>query len=103
MANLKQPAFAVAGPVMPLILSVTVAGAAGSNDRSLIAMGLCSQMERLVNVLVDYASTECLPNISDPKSTSFIFIVDKPIFSVEASKKSLDTRRRGGSWQNAQR
>jgi hypothetical protein len=88
MANLKQLTFAVAGLIVPLFLSVTVAGAAASNDRSLIAMGLCSQMERLVNALVDYASTECLPNISDPKSTTFIFIADKPIFSVEASKKA---------------
>ena len=88
MANLKQLTFAVAGLIVSLFLSPTVAGAAASNDRSLIAMGLCSQMERLVNALVDYASTECLPNISDKESASFIFIVDKPIFSVEASKKA---------------
>jgi hypothetical protein len=88
MANLRQLTFAIAGLSMLLPLSVTAAVAAGTNDRSLIAMGLCSQMERLVNALMDYASTERVPNISDPKSTSFIFIVDKPIFSVEASKKA---------------
>lgn len=88
MARLRKLTFAVPGLIVPLFLTVGVAGAAASNDRSLIAMGFCSQMERLVNALVDYASTECLPNISDPKSTSFIFIADQPIFSVEASKKA---------------
>ncbi len=88
MANLRQLTLAAACVFVSPFLTVTVAGAAPGTDRALIAMGLCSEMERLVNALVDYTTTTCLPNITGTKGATFIFISDKPVFAVEASKKA---------------
>lgn len=53
------------------------------------AAGLCSEIEKSINVLVDYTNTQCLPASGSQKgSTSFILISSKPIFNVKASKKA---------------
>jgi hypothetical protein len=88
MANLKWLTLAAASVIVLLILPAAVARAAPDDNQALIAMGLCSQMEPLINTLIDYSYTKCLPNIAGTKGTSFIFITEKPIFAMEASKKA---------------
>jgi hypothetical protein len=58
-----------------------------SSDQALIAMGLCEEMGHLVNVMVDYTATKCIPALMT-KGTNFIFVSEKPVFLVEASKKA---------------
>lgn len=49
---------------------------------------MCYQIEKMVNALVDYTQTSCLPTAGkSPGTHSFILISSKPVFSVEASKK----------------
>jgi hypothetical protein len=61
--------------------------AAFSSDQALIAMGLCEEMGHLVNVMVDYTKTKCVSSLSTT-GTNFIFISEKPVLRVEASKKA---------------
>jgi hypothetical protein len=58
-----------------------------SSDQALIAMGLCEEMGHLVNEIVDYTATKCIPALAT-KGTNFIFISEQPVFLVEASKKA---------------
>jgi len=88
MADLKQLVLAAAGVFALLFLPAAVARAAPDDNQGLIAMGLCSEMEPLINTLIDYSYTKCLPNITGAKGTTFIFITEKPIFAAEASKKA---------------
>jgi len=49
---------------------------------------LCYQIEKMVNALVDYTQTSCLPTAGKSQgSYSFILLSSQPVFSVEASKK----------------
>jgi hypothetical protein len=80
----------VAGSVFALLVLTAPAfsgQAAFSSDQALIPMGLCEEMGHLVNVMVDYTITKCIPALSN-KGTNFIFISEQPVFSVEASKKA---------------
>ncbi len=88
MANRFFPA-SVLG-VLAILLPIATAFAdseKASKDDALIAMGLCSEMERLINTLVDYTSTKCIPAL-DKNGTNFIFVSEKPVFSVPASEKA---------------
>jgi hypothetical protein len=86
--NLKKLTLAAAGMSALLFLPAAATRAAPDDNQALIAMGLCSQMEPLINTLIDYSYTKCLPNITGAKGTTFIFITEKPVFAVEASKKA---------------
>jgi hypothetical protein len=61
--------------------------AAFGSDQALIAMGLCKEMEQLVNVMVDYTATKCVPALAT-EGTNFIFVSEQPVFLVEASQKA---------------
>ncbi|MGE3623572.1 MAG: hypothetical protein AB7H77_06865 [Bdellovibrionales bacterium] len=61
---------------------------AASEESTLVAMGLCSEMERLINVLVDYTQTKCIPVMNGGSGLSFLFISSQPVFSVDASVKA---------------
>ena len=50
-------------------------------------MGLCEEMGHQVDVLVHYTAAKCIPALMST-GTDFIFISEKPVFSVEASKKA---------------
>lgn len=76
----------------PLISTLTftaLAGPAPAQPQSPEkGQALCYQIEKVVNALVDYAQTSCLPTAGrSPGTHSFILISSKPVFSVEASKK----------------
>lgn len=49
---------------------------------------ICYEAQNLVNGLVDYTETSCLPSSGKKGALTFMFISSKPIFSVEASKKA---------------
>jgi hypothetical protein len=60
-----------------------------SADETLQAMGVCHQIESNINALVDYTTTKCFPGSGEKRSAiGLILIADKPIFSVEPSKKA---------------
>src|SRR5579864_7324683 len=61
--------------------------AAVSDQEALVAMGLCSEMEGYVNSLVDFSTTKCIPEF-DKLGVNFIFVTEKPLFSVESAKKA---------------
>jgi hypothetical protein len=53
------------------------------------AFGFCRNVESMVNTLVEFTSTTCVPTAGGGKGTnSFIFLSEKPVFSTEASKKA---------------
>lgn len=58
-----------------------------TSDEALIAMGLCEDMVVMINRVVDYTSTKCVPAFSS-KGTNFIFVSKELVFSVQASKKA---------------
>ena len=49
---------------------------------------ICYAVQNLVNALVDYTQTTCLPAGGKAGALSFIVISSQPVFSVEASKKA---------------
>ena len=50
---------------------------------------LCYQIEKIVNALVDYTQTACVPSAGkSPGAFTFILISSKPVFASEASKKA---------------
>jgi hypothetical protein len=51
--------------------------------------GLCSEIERSINGLVNYTNTQCLPAAGSRKeTTSLILISSQPIFNVKTLKKA---------------
>lgn len=48
---------------------------------------ICYEVQNVVNALVDYTQTSCLPTAGKAGALSFIVISSQPVFSVEASKK----------------
>ncbi|MDP2383713.1 MAG: hypothetical protein Q8N00_13020 [Nitrospirota bacterium] len=70
-----------------LVTSTIFYAAPALADEVLEAAGLCHKIENLMNALVDYTNTKCLPT-SDRGALNFILISEKSIFSVEASKKA---------------
>ena len=49
----------------------------------------CFQIEKIVNAIVDYTQTTCVPIVAtSTRTNSFILISSQPVFSVEASKKA---------------
>jgi hypothetical protein len=89
MGSLKHLALAAAAGMSALLfLPFAATHAAPDDNQFLIAEGLCHQMEPLINTLIDYSYTKCLTlGVSEATGTSFIFITEKPLFAVEASKK----------------
>lgn len=56
-------------------------------DDAGIALAHCSAMERMINGLVDYTKTRCLPGTAK-KGMTFIFISSEPVFSDSAALKA---------------
>ena len=77
----RPPTLMLAG----LILAASPNPAAADNQATL-AQGYCYEMQNLINVLVDFTDTKCLPG-SDEIGMSFIFVSSEPVFSVPAAKK----------------
>jgi hypothetical protein len=70
------------------LLAITAPAQAATEQNTLVAMGLCSEMERLINTLVDYTQTKCIPLMNGGTGVSFLFVSSRPVFSVEASEKA---------------
>jgi len=49
---------------------------------------ICYEVQNIVNALVDYTETKCLPVAKEAEAISFIVISSQPVFSREASKKA---------------
>ncbi len=52
------------------------------------AKGICYDSERLMNLLVDFTETKCIPARTPNKETlSLLIVSSQPIFAVESAKK----------------
>ena len=60
---------------------------ATADDQATLAQGYCYEMQNLINVLVDFTETKCIPGGGDV-GMSFIFVSSEPVFSVPAAKKA---------------
>jgi len=63
--------------------ALSVAAQSGEKGQS-----ICYEVQNVVNALVDYTQTSCLPSRGKAGALSFIVLSSQPVFSVEASKKA---------------
>jgi hypothetical protein len=63
----------------------SVSVAAQSLDKG---QAICYEAQNMVNGLVDYTNTTCIPSLTSTGALSFIFLSSQPVFSSESSKKA---------------
>jgi len=69
--------------VVVLFGCLSVAAQSGEKGQS-----ICYEVQNVVNAMVDYTQTSCLPSAGKAGALSFIVLSSEPVFSVEASKKA---------------
>jgi hypothetical protein len=53
------------------------------------AVAICVEIEGPIDALADFTDTKCLPaGVAAPGGANFFLLSEKPVFSVEASKKA---------------
>jgi hypothetical protein len=70
-----------------LVVGVFGISLAASDNDTLIAMGLCQDMDYYINSVADFTETKCIP-VPNDRGSNFIFVSLKPVFSVKASEKA---------------
>lgn len=70
------------------ISALLVLGALAIAQDAAKGASICGEVQAVVNEMVDYTRTSCIPAGGKAGAISFICISDKPVFSVEASKKA---------------
>ena len=76
----------VAGLCLSIAFGVLATAFSQSAEKG---QSVCFQIGNMVNALVEYTQTSCVPTLSKtPGAYSFILMSSKPIFAVEASKKA---------------
>jgi hypothetical protein len=75
--------------IQVIVLAVSTTPSLAQSQSAERGQALCYQIEKMVNALVDYTQTSCLPTPGKGQgSQSFILLSSQPVFSVEASKKA---------------
>jgi len=67
-----------------LFTASSLAWGAESND-VLIAKGLCYEIVGFINLLFVVSPTECLPALGNDNVADFVFVTEKPVFSLETT------------------
>ena len=74
--------------IQAMIFAVLTTPMAAFSQSTETGQALCYQIEKMINALVDYTKTSCLPTAGkDKESHSFILLSSQPVFSGAASKK----------------
>jgi len=75
--------------VLSLVLAPMLVNAKDPTAKGDKAVAACADIERMIDGLIDYTDSMCLPAaVAAPAGASFIIISEQPVFTVEASKKA---------------